>query len=78
MIFLINNLDQKFFDMEFSTRTDSDILAMSELTKEIGAILQKSVDEGNRDLTPSDIEHILKLTSDVTNKIKSEVKEITV
>ena len=78
MIFLINNLDHKFFDMEFSEKTDTDILAMSELTKEIGAIIQKSVDEGNRDLTPSDIEHILKLTSDVTNKIKSEVKEITV
>ena len=78
MIFLINNLDHKFFDMEFNEKTDTDILAMSELTKEIGAIIQKSVDEGNRDLTPSDIEHILKLTSDVTNKIKSEVKEITV
>ena len=77
MIFLINNFVHKFFDMEFSEKTDSDILAMSELTKEIGAIIEKSVENGNRDLSPSDIEYILKLTSDVTNKIKSEVKEIT-
>ena len=60
------------------TKLDSDYLAMSELTKEIGSIVQSTFDKGQKDLTSSDIEHILKITSDVTHKIKSQVKELTV
>jgi len=60
------------------TKLDSDYLAMSELTKEIGSIVQSTFDKGQRDLTSSDIEHILKITSDVTHKIKSQVRELTV
>ena len=52
---------------------DSEYLAMSELTKEIGLIVQDSLDEGQSDLSSSDIEHILKITSDVTLKIKSKL-----
>ena len=59
-------------------KTDSDYLAMSELTKEIGSIVQKSFDDGNADLSSSDIEHILKITLDVTCRIKSQIPEITV
>ena len=59
-------------------KLDSDYLAMSELTKEIGAIVQKSFDDGNDDLSSTDIEHILKITSDVTNRIQSQVLELTV
>ena len=53
-------------------KLDSDYLAMSELTKEIGLIVNDSLDEGQTDLSSSDIEHILKITSDVTLKIKSQ------
>jgi len=64
--------------MIFSEKLDSDYLAMAELTKEIGSLVQKSINKGRKELTPSDIEHILKMTSDVTLKIKSKSKELTV
>ena len=50
---------------------------MSELTKEIGLIVKDSFTRGLTDLFSSYIEHILKITSDVTHKIKSELLEIT-
>ena len=59
-------------------KLDSDYLAMFELTKEIGLIVKDSFDEGRTDLSSSDIEHILKITSDVTHKIKSQLREITI
>ena len=59
-------------------KLDSDYLAMFELTKEIGLIVKDSFDEGRTDLSSSDIEHILKITSDVTHKIKSQLQEITI
>ena len=59
-------------------KLDSYYLAMSELTNEIGLIVQDSFDEGRTDLTSSDIEYILKITSDVTYKIKSQLPEITI
>jgi len=59
-------------------KLDSDYLAMFELTKEIGLIVKDSFDEGRTDLSSSDIEHILKITSDVTHKIKSQLPEITI
>jgi len=46
-------------------------LAMIELTREIGFLVQRSINQGNKELTASDIEHILKITTDVTLKIKS-------
>ena len=64
--------------MSTITKLDSDYLAISELTKEIGSIVQKSINHGQNDLTSSDIEHILKITSDVTHRIKSQVPELTV
>ena len=70
MILLINNHDLRIVDMDCSEKLNSDYLSMTELTKEIGSIVQKSIDEGHQDLTPFDIEHILKMTSDVTLKIK--------
>ena len=59
-------------------KLDSYYLAMSELTNEIGLIVKDSFDEGRTDLTSSDIEYILKITSDVTHKIKSQLLEITI
>ena len=64
--------------MLIDEKLDSDYLAMSELTKEIGLIVKDSFDEGRTVLSSSDIEHILKITSDVTYKIKSQLQEITV
>ena len=59
-------------------KLDSDCLAISELTKEIGLIVKNSFDEGRTDLTSFDVEHVLKITSDVTHKIKSPLREITI
>ena len=64
--------------MLIDEKLDSDYLAMSELTKEISLIVKDSLDEGESDLSSSDIEHILKITSDVTLKIKSQLQEITI
>jgi len=51
---------------------------MSELTAEVGTIVQQSINEGHEDLSPSDIEHILKITSDVTERLQSQTLELTV
>jgi hypothetical protein len=59
-------------------KLDSDYLAMSELTTEIGLIVKDSFDKGRTELSSSDIEHIIKITSDVTHKIKSQLQEITI
>jgi len=64
--------------MDCSEKLDSDYLAMAELTKEIGSLVQKSINKGRKELTPSDIEHILKMTTDVTLRIKSKSQELTV
>ena len=64
--------------MDCIEKIDSGYFAMAELTKVIGFLVQRSVDQGNKELTPSDIEHILKMTTDVTLKIKSKSQEITV
>jgi len=64
--------------MNTITKLDSDYLAMSELTKEIGSIVQNSFNHGQNDLSSSNIEHILKITSDVTHRIKSQIPEITI
>jgi len=64
--------------MDCIEKLDSDYLAMAELTKEIGSLVQKSINQGRKELTPSDIEHILKMTTDVTLRIKSKSRELTV
>ncbi len=64
--------------MGCNEESDSDYLAMEELSKEIGTLVQKSIDKGHNELTPSDIEHILKMTTDVTHRIKSKSQELTV
>ena len=63
--------------MIIDKKIDFDYLALSELTKEIGFIVENSFSCGNTHLTPSDIEHILKITSDVTSRIKSQMLELT-
>jgi len=76
MILLINDLIPKFF-VDLNEKLDSDYLAMSELTREINSIVKNSLDDGNENLTSSDIEHILKITSDVTHRIKYQTQKLT-
>jgi len=64
--------------MDCIEKIDSGYLAMAELTKEISSLVQKSVNQGNKELTASDIEHILKMTTDVTLKIKSKLPELRI
>ena len=64
--------------MQLCKKLDSDYLAMSELTQEIGDIVLNSFNQGHDNLIPSDVEHILKITADVTCKIKSNMHELTV
>ncbi len=64
--------------MDCNEKLDSDFLAMAKLTKEIGSLVESSINQGHQDLTPSDIEHILKMTSDITHKMKLQIKELTV
>jgi hypothetical protein len=64
--------------MQLCKKLDSDYLAMSELTKEIGDVVLNSFNQGRENLIPSDVEYILKITSDVTCKIKSQMNELTV
>ncbi len=63
--------------MALNERVDFDYLAISELTKEIGSIVENSFSSGNASLTTLDIEHILKITSDVACRIKSQMLELT-
>lgn len=60
------------------TKLDSNYLAIAELTSEINSVVRKSFEKGNDELSPSDVEHILKVTSDVTCKIRPPLKELTV
>ncbi len=64
--------------MDCIEKIDSGYLAMAELTKEISSLVQKSINQGNKELTASDIEHILKMTTDVTLKIKSKSLELRI
>ena len=62
--------------MQLCKKLGSDYLAMSELTKEIGDIVLNSFNQGHENLAPSEVEHTLKITSGVVNKIKSPTKLI--
>ena len=64
--------------MNCSEKLDYDFLAMTELTREISSIVQRTIDQNYEDLSPSDIEHILKMTSDVTLRMKLPLAELTV
>ncbi len=64
--------------MDCIEKIDSGYLAMAELTKEIGSLVQRSINQGNKELSASDIEHILKMTSDVTLEIKSKSLELRI
>ena len=64
--------------MNITDEIDSDFLAMVELTKEIGFIVQNSINESRDELNPDEIEHVLKMTSDVIIKLKKQSVKLTV
>ena len=64
--------------MDVNNKLDSDYLSIIELTSEINSIVRKSFEKGHRELSLPDVEHILKITSDVTSKIRPHLKELTV
>ncbi|MEK0319339.1 MAG: hypothetical protein QQN43_07140 [Nitrosopumilus sp.] len=64
--------------MNFNDEIDSDYLAMVELTKEIGFIVQNSINQSRDELNPDEIEHVLKITSDVIAKLTKQSVELSV
>ncbi len=64
--------------MVCSEKLDSDYLAIAELTKEIGFLVQRCINQGRKELTRSDIEHILKMTSDATLRMKPKPPKLLV
>jgi len=64
--------------MNFNDEVDADYLAMVELIKEIGSIVQNSINESRDELNPDEIEHVMKISSDVIKKLKKESVQLTV
>lgn len=64
--------------MNFHNEIDSDYLAMVELTKEISAIVQNSIDNCQDELQPEEIDHVINMTSDVIKKLKRQTVQLTV
>ncbi len=57
---------------------NSTVLSMECLKQEISLMAQHSFDEGREHLNDLEIEHLLKMTSDVVMKIKRQTTEIYV
>jgi hypothetical protein len=64
--------------MNFNDEIDSDYLVMVDLTKEIGFIVQNSINQCRDELNPDEIEHVIKMTSDVIKKLKKQSLQLTV
>lgn len=64
--------------MIFNEEIDPNYLAISELSKKIGYTIETCFGDGFEYLSSIDAEHILKITSDVTHKVKSQILELTV
>ena len=64
--------------MNFYDEIDSDYLAMVELTKEISAIVQNSIDQRRDELNSEEIDHVISMTRDVITKLKKQTVKLTV
>lgn len=64
--------------MNFHDEIDSDYLAMVELTKEISAVVQNSIDNCRDELQPEEIDHVINMTTDVIKKLKRQTVKLTV
>ena len=60
--------------MNYNEELDSEYLAMAELTREIGSVVQSSINHGHQYLSPVEIEHILSMTSNVTLRMEVRFK----
>ncbi|MHA7647130.1 hypothetical protein [Nitrosopumilus sp. S4] len=57
---------------------DFEYMAMAELTKEIGSLVENSINQCRDELNPQEIEHVIKMTSDVISKLKGRSVKLTV
>jgi hypothetical protein len=64
--------------MVFNEQVDLTYLAISELSKEIGYTIETCFNWGFEYLSSHGAEHILKITSDVTHRVKPQILELTV
>jgi hypothetical protein len=55
----------------------STILALESLQNEVSFMAQHSIDEGREHLNDLEIEHLIKMTSDVVMKIKNQTRGLS-
>ena len=55
----------------------STVLALESLQTEISFMAQNSIDEGREHLDDLQVEHLIKMTSDVVMKIKNHTKGLS-
>jgi hypothetical protein len=55
----------------------STILALESLQNEVSFIAQHSIDEGREHLNDLEVEHLIKMTSDVVSKIKNQARGLS-
>ncbi|MGY5143329.1 MAG: hypothetical protein ACW9XH_02495 [Candidatus Nitrosopumilus sp. bin_32a] len=55
----------------------STILALESLQNEVSFIAQHSIDEGREHLDDLEVEHLIKMTSDVVSKIKNQARGLS-
>ena len=54
----------------------STVLALESLQKEVSFMAKHSIDEGREHLNDLEVEHLIKMTSDVVMKIKKQTMEM--
>jgi hypothetical protein len=55
----------------------STILALESLQNEVSFMAQHSIDEGREHLNDLEVEHLIKMTSDVVMKIKNQTRGLS-
>lgn len=55
----------------------STILALESLQNEVSFMAQHSIDEGREHLNDLEVEHLIKMTSDVVTKIKNQTRGLS-
>ena len=64
--------------MVFNEQIDLNYLSISVLSKEIGYAIETCFGGYFEYLSSNDADHILKITSDVTRRVQSQILELTV
>ena len=55
----------------------STMVALESLQNEVSFVAQHSIDEGREHLNDLEVEHLIKMTSDVVLKIKQKTQELS-